>query len=29
MSIMVEQQGETIMNIEQSAATVEKDTEAG
>ena len=29
MSILVEQQDETITNIETVAATVEKDTEAG
>lgn len=29
MSVLVEQQDETINNIEATAATVEKDTEAG
>jgi len=29
MSVLVEQQDETINNIEQIAGTVEKDTEAG
>lgn len=29
MSVLVEQQDETINNIETQAATVEKDTEAG
>lgn len=29
MSILVEQQEEVINNIEQQAATVERDTEAG